>query len=59
MKTEEYVAANREAWDEVAPLHREQNHTSLVDAFREPGYSDLMDVEREVFEKIGVSGKSV
>jgi len=59
MKTEEYVAANREAWDEAAPLHRRQNHTRLVNAFREPGYSCLMDVEREVFEKIGVTGKSV
>lgn len=54
-----YTDANRAAWDEVAPLHAEQNLDGLLRAFREPGYSTLQEHCRARLMDIGVAGKSV
>lgn len=59
MDRKDYVAANRAAWNEAAPLHRRQNQERLLVAFREPGYSCLDDIETGILEEIGVAGKDV
>ena len=57
MDRKDYVAANRAAWNEAAPLHRGQNQERLLAAFREPGYSCLDGVETAILEEIGIAGK--
>ncbi len=53
----DYAAANRAAWDEVAPIHARQNQERLLAAFRQPGYSCLEPVETELLREIGIEGK--
>ncbi|MDJ0934873.1 MAG: class I SAM-dependent methyltransferase [Kiloniellales bacterium] len=55
----DYVAANRAAWDEVAPVHARRNHEQLLAAFRQPGYSCLEPVETELLCEIGIEGRDV
>ena len=55
----DYVAANRAAWDEVAPVHARQNQERMLAAFRQPGYSCLEPVETELLRGIGIEGKDV
>ncbi len=59
MKNDEITAANRVAWEEAAPLHREQNMPRLLERFRQPGYSCLDEIETSILNDIGVGGKSV
>lgn len=54
-----YTAANREAWDEAAPLHAKVNQTALLEKFARPGYNDLDEHCVARLEEIGVAGKSV
>ena len=57
--SEDYVAANRAAWDEVAPVHGRRNHERLLAAFQTSGYSCLERVESDLLRQIGVDGKDV
>ena len=59
MKRKDITSANREAWEEAAPLHRAQNMERLTAAFREPGYSCLDDIETARLRALGVAGKDV
>ena len=59
MKRKDVTSANREAWEEAAPLHRAQNMARLIAAFREPGYSYLDEVETARLIALGVAGKDV
>ena len=59
MKRNDITSANREAWDEAAPLHRAQNMERLTAAFGEPGYSCLDQVETARLRALGVAGKDV
>ncbi len=59
MKRKSFTDANREAWDEAAPLHRSQNMESLLAGFRTPGYSCLDEIETERIRALGVTGKDV
>ncbi len=56
---EDYVAANRAAWNEVAPRHRAHNQARLVELFRVGGYNHLDDAACELVRQTGVAGKSV
>lgn len=58
-RTAEYTAANRAAWEEAAPIHRKHNQAELVNAFREPGFSCLDDIETKHLKELGVNGKDV
>jgi ubiquinone/menaquinone biosynthesis C-methylase UbiE len=55
----EFTDANREAWDEVAPVHGKINQSRLVKAFSKPGYNKLDDHCIDRLREIGVQGKSV
>ena len=59
MKPEDYIKANREGWDEVAPLHRSQNQEELLNAFRNDGYSCLLPQETKIFKDLGIENLSV
>ena len=55
----DYVAANRSAWDEVAPIHARHNQERLLAAFGRPDYSCLDEVETALLREVGVAGKDV
>ncbi len=59
MNRKDITSANREAWEEAAPLHREQNLERQLAAIREPGYSCLDEVETARLLALGVAGKDV
>ena len=55
----DYVAANREAWNEAAPRHAAHNQQRLKKLFAAGGYNHLADEYISMLERIGVTGKSV
>jgi ubiquinone/menaquinone biosynthesis C-methylase UbiE len=59
MQGNEYIEANRRAWDQVAPIHAAANQAQLLQSFAQPGFSVLDDYERAKLEQIGVTGKAV
>lgn len=59
MQQNEYIAANRLAWNEVAPIHARQKFAQLLINFQQSGYSSLDAVETALLEQIGLDGKSV
>jgi SAM-dependent methyltransferase len=59
MQANDVTTANREAWDEAAPLHRVQNMASLIEAFSTPGHSCLDPIETARLEALGVAGADV
>ena len=59
LKRKDITSANREAWEEAAPLHRAQNMERQLAAFREPGYSCLDEIETARLRALPVAGKDV
>lgn len=55
----DYAEKNREAWNEVAPIHRQQRQIDLRKEVQAPAFCVLTDVEKALFEKIGLTGKRV
>jgi len=55
----EFTDANRDAWDEAAPIHEKINQARLVKAFSKPGYNTLDDHCLDRLKEIGVQGKSI
>jgi SAM-dependent methyltransferase len=53
------VAANRESWNEAAPLHKARNLDTLLAAFRAPGHSCLDEFETARWQALEVGGKDV
>ncbi len=56
---ERFTEANREAWEEVMPMHRRAAGEKWDRAFAEPGFSCLRANERELLERIGLEGRAV
>ena len=54
-----YVEKNREAWNQVAPIHRQQRKTNLQKAVQSFSFCAISDIEKALFEKIGLSGKHI
>lgn len=59
MQAKDFTSANRAAWDQVAPLHRSQNHDRLLKAFSEPGYSCLNNIETTCLKALDIAGKDI
>lgn len=59
MKRDDYTAANREAWNEAAPIHARQRFEQLLADFRRPGHSCLDALETRTLQEIGLAGKAV
>jgi SAM-dependent methyltransferase len=53
------VAANREAWNEAAPVHGARNLEALLAAFSVPGHSCLDAAATARWQALGVAGKDV
>lgn len=58
-RTKEITTANRTAWEEAAPIHRQQNQAQLIEEFGAPGYSCLDEIETRQLHALGVAGKDV
>ena len=56
---DDVVAANREAWNEAAPLHKARNLETLLAAFSVSGHSCLDDTATARWQALGVAGKDV
>lgn len=57
---DDYVAANRAAWDASAPYHEQgSGFARLLEGFREPGFSCLDPVLTARLGALGVAGKDV
>lgn len=59
MRRDDYTEANRQAWNEAAPVHAKVKLEDLLKRFREPGYSCLDPIETAILEEIGIAGKAV
>jgi len=55
----DYAERNREAWNEVAPIHRQHWKDDLRQAVQSESFSVLSDVERTIFAQLAVQGKTV
>ena len=55
----QYVAANREGWNETAPRHAARNLQSLIAEFSKPGHSCLDAVATAQLRALGVAGSDV
>jgi SAM-dependent methyltransferase len=55
-----FIDANREAWDQSAPLHRTgPDWAPLLDGFRTPGFSCLDEIATARLTAIGIDGRAV
>ena len=59
MQGNDYVEANRRAWNQVAPIHAAVNQARLLQSFRLPSFSVLDSYETAKLQEIGVMGKAV
>jgi SAM-dependent methyltransferase len=57
--TKRYTEANREAWNEVTPLHQRAARARLDEAFRQPGHLELDPDALAALQRAGVQGKAV
>ena len=59
-RREDYVEANRRAWDEAAPHHRRHaQYDALLAGFAQPGFSCLDETMTERLRALGVAGRDV
>jgi ubiquinone/menaquinone biosynthesis C-methylase UbiE len=59
MQRNDYTEANRQAWDEAAPVHARQKLKELRESFSRPGYSCLDATETAILQRLGIAGKAV
>lgn len=59
MKLKDYTEAQRQAWDEIAPIHKKSEFEKLLSDFKQPGYSCLDAIETPLLQEIGLKNKSV
>ena len=59
LSRQQYVAANREGWNESAPRHAARNLDRLLSQFSVPGHSCLDEVETARLKALGVTGRDV
>ena len=55
----QFTDANRDAWDEVAPIHERHNQERLKEQFSEAGYNDLDQHCVKRLTELEVQGKQV
>ena len=59
MDRDQAVAANREAWNEAAPKHKDRNLETLIGEFRVSGHSCLDDIETRLQRLEGLKEKGL
>jgi SAM-dependent methyltransferase len=56
---ERYTEANRQAWNEVMPLHQQSARARLDEAFAQPGHVMLDTGTLDALGRIGIQGRDV
>jgi ubiquinone/menaquinone biosynthesis C-methylase UbiE len=59
MQPDDYIEANRRMWNETAQVHARGYVTGLREQVKSPGFSTFDHVEKPLFARIGLAGKSV
>ncbi|MCY7484051.1 MULTISPECIES: class I SAM-dependent methyltransferase [Paenibacillus] len=59
MDIKTYTQSNREAWNEVNPIHQVHNPVNLKEAFLQEGYSTLDPLITELLQDLGLREKNV
>ncbi|MBH5318434.1 class I SAM-dependent methyltransferase [Paenibacillus sp. GSMTC-2017] len=59
MNIKTYTESNRNAWNEVNPIHQKHNPINFKEAFRTEKFNTLDDHITQTFLKIGLEGKNV
>lgn len=59
MKNSEFIKANRIMWNETADVHEQCYVNTLYKSIADPEYSTFDEVERKIFDKLQLAGKSV
>jgi SAM-dependent methyltransferase len=59
MNAGDYAERNREAWNEVAPIHRKARGVDLRKEVRRDSFNALDDTVRQALERVGVAGRRV
>ncbi|UYP45327.1 hypothetical protein NEF87_001612 [Candidatus Lokiarchaeum ossiferum] len=59
MDLKKYTEMNKEAWNEVQPIHQEGRKIDLKVAVKDPNFNTLAKEELEGFTKIGFKGKEI
>ena len=59
MDIKDYAERNREAWNQVTPIHQQQRKTDLQEAVKSDTFSTLDDTEKGIFDRLSVKQKSV
>ncbi|MCP4179292.1 MAG: class I SAM-dependent methyltransferase [bacterium] len=54
-----YTEKNREAWNEVAPLHHKAQNIKFRDLFKDKNYSVLDEVSKKILRKLQVKDKNI
>lgn len=54
-----YAERNREAWNQVTPIHQQNNKINLQEAVQADEYSDLDPIETAVLKSVGVQQKRI
>ena len=59
MNRTDYTEANRQMWNETAAVHEKVRGDSLLERVKSRDFSTFKSVEKRLFAKIGLQGKSV
>jgi len=59
VELKKYTEANREAWNEVTPVHEKNRKINLREEFKKPGFSTLDQTITGLLMEIGLEGKKV
>ncbi|WP_438350665.1 class I SAM-dependent methyltransferase [Paenibacillus sp. FA6] len=54
-----YTESNREAWNEVTPLHQQARGNSIISNFKNPKYYGIDDIAINKLKEYGILGKNV
>ncbi|WP_052675835.1 class I SAM-dependent methyltransferase [Paenibacillus sp. IHBB 10380] len=57
MNIKTYTKSNREAWNEVNPIHQKHNPINLKEVFQTKGFSTLDEHITDTFRRLGLQGK--
>ena len=59
MDHKKYTSMNKEAWNEVQPIHQKGRKIDLKEAVKDPQFNTLAKEEMDGFTKIGYEGKEI
>src|SRR5207237_743579 len=59
MQRADYTSANRQAWNDAAPVHDRQQFTQTTVDFQQPGHNCLSTAATQILKQIGLESKSV